>query len=64
MGLINSGPEAEAARIESASGVKTIAGRDGYYYCTDRCGWFRTENEKKACGGKGVKEKGQKRLGD
>lgn len=61
MGLINSGPEAEAARIESASGVKTIAGRDGYYYCTDRCGWFRPE-KKKGKEGKEVKEKEQKKL--
>ncbi len=58
MGLIQSGPEAEAARIESASGVKTIAGRDGYYYCTDRCGWFRPEKKKEKEG----KEKGQKKL--
>ena len=58
MGLIQAGPEAEAARIESASGVKTIAGRDGYYYCTDRCGWFKAEKKK----GKEEKEKAQKKL--
>lgn len=61
MGLIQSGPEAEAARIESASGVKTIAGRDGYYYCTDRCGWFRPEKKK---GKEGKEEKAQKKLGE
>ncbi len=62
MGLIQSGPEAEAARIESASGVKTIAGRDGYYYCTDRCGWFRPQKEKKGKGGQ--EEKAQSKLGE
>ena len=61
LGLITAGPEAEAARIESASGVKTIAGRDGYYYCTDRCGLFKAEKEGHA--GREEKEgKGQKRL--
>lgn len=67
MGLIQSGPEIEAARIESASGVPTIAGKDGYYYCTDRCGWFNASAEKKKeekmAYGKGGKEKGQKKLG-
>ncbi len=56
MGLIQAGPEAEAARIESASGVPTVAGKDGQYYCTDRCGWFRPEKKK------GKEEKGQKKL--
>ncbi|MDE1797980.1 MAG: MBL fold metallo-hydrolase [Candidatus Micrarchaeota archaeon] len=41
MGILQSGPEAEAAAIAKASGVPTFAARDGYYYCTDRCGWFK-----------------------
>jgi phosphoribosyl 1,2-cyclic phosphodiesterase len=57
MGLITSGPEAEAALIAKQSGVPTLAARDGYYYCTDRCGWFKSE-KKKASGEK----KGQKKL--
>ncbi|VVB57571.1 Ribonuclease BN [uncultured archaeon] len=63
LGLIQSGPEAEAARIESASGVPTIAGKDGYYYCTDRCGWFDAAKEKKkASEEKGRAREGQKKL--
>jgi phosphoribosyl 1,2-cyclic phosphodiesterase len=66
MGLLQSGPEAEAARIESACGVPTVAGRDSNYYCTDRCGWFKAEKaEQGASGKKGArakKEKGQKTL--
>lgn len=46
--LIQSGPEAEAARIESASGVPTVAAADGKYYCTDRCGWFDAAKESAA----------------
>lgn len=47
MKLIESGPEAEAQKIEKASGVKTFAARDGWYFCTDRCGWFKPEKSKK-----------------
>ena len=54
MGLIQSGPELEAARIESACGIKTVAGKDGYYYCTDRCGWFKAGAKDKV----GKKESG------
>lgn len=43
MKLIHSGPETEAQKIEKLSGVKTFAARDGYYYCTDRCGWFKPQ---------------------
>ncbi len=63
MKLIVSGPELEAARIQSASGVPTYAGKDGYYYCTERCGWFDAAKEKKkAKEGKSRKDEGQKRL--
>jgi len=64
MGLIQSGPEIEAARIESASGVPTIAGKDGHYYCTERCGWFDSAAEKKkeVKMAKGKKDRGQKKL--
>jgi len=46
MGILSSktcGPECEAQKIEKASGVKTFAARDGYYFCTGRCGWFKAE---------------------
>jgi ribonuclease BN (tRNA processing enzyme) len=52
MKLIQSGPEEEAKKIEKVSGVPTFAARDGFYFCTDRCGWFKAEGKKK-------KEKGQ-----
>ncbi|MFH1095229.1 MAG: MBL fold metallo-hydrolase [Candidatus Micrarchaeota archaeon] len=55
MKLIVSGPELEAARIQSASGVPTVAGRDGWYYCTDRCGWFKPKKGEEGKGKKGQK---------
>ncbi len=57
MGLLQYGPELEAAAIQKASGVPTFAARDGYYYCTDRCGWFKPEKEKPS-----KEKKGQKKL--
>ncbi len=47
MRLILSGAEAEAQKIQKASGVPTYAARDGFYFCTDRCGWFRATKAEK-----------------
>ncbi len=43
MKLILSGPEIEAKAVEKMSGVPTYAAREGQYFCTDRCGWFKAE---------------------
>ena len=67
MGLINSGPELEAARIESESGILTRAGRDGFTWSVSGREWVKSG---KSAGGKSNGESakkpagGQKRLGE
>jgi len=47
MGLITSGPELEAARIQSESGVPTSAGRDGYSFDIERRVWSKADLKSK-----------------
>lgn len=59
MKIITSSPELEASKIQSESGVKTIAGRDGWRYSIEEGKWEKYAPEKKI-----KKEEKQKILGD